>query len=174
VHRPKLVGPMSSGGSPLTKHLFNIASLCARRSGQPDGLSFLAGSLCEFTIRWPSIGKTELLDSCAATIVAPDFAVFNLQPELGTGHVQIPKKASVPPGMNSCNRQTTGMTERTISFVRLKLDQCRAGIFMMNILACNFYSHKREIPCYTKTGHCVTPFVLQVTFAKELILQKAA
>jgi len=121
-----------------------------------------------------SIDKTEMFDSCPIAVVAPDFAVFNLKPDLGFCHIQVANKAVMAVRMNRSRRRLAMMTQRTISKIGGYPNHRRVSFFAMNRLFCNFHSHKREILCYTKLGHCATPFVLQVTFSKELISRKVA
>lgn len=118
------------------------------------------------------IGKTELFDFCSTAIVASDFPVLNLKPNLGTGHVQVAKMASMPLRVNSSRVKSALVAARPIPQIGGQFNQCRTGIFAMNSLVDNFNLRKRKILCYTKFGHCATPFVLQVIFSKELISRK--
>jgi len=120
------------------------------------------------------IGKTELFNSDSVAVIAPDFAVINMKPDLAFGYVQIPNHAKMPIRMHSAGLLAALMADRAVPSVRGQLYKGRTGIFMVNRLFCNFYSHKREILCYTKTGHCATPFMLQVLMGKKLISRKAA
>jgi len=97
-----------------------------------------------------SISKAELFDFCPATIATPDFSVLDIQPYLGTGHVQVANITSIVLRVNTSSKRAALVADRPIMRIWSQFNHCSAGIFAMNILVNNFCLHKWEIPYYTK------------------------
>jgi hypothetical protein len=121
-----------------------------------------------------SIGKARQFNTYSATGIAPYFSVIDLQKNLGVCHIQVTNEPDMVFGMNRSSFAAALMAKRLISHIRFDINKRRRGVLMMNVLFDNLHSCKREIPCYTNSGHCATPFFTQVLFDRKLTYRKAA
>jgi len=120
------------------------------------------------------ISEAEMLNPDTVAIIAPNFTVFNFKPDLGTSHAEVTDMPVMSLRMHSSCRTIAVMADWAIAKIGAQFYQSRIGLIAMNILFDNFHSHKGQIPCYTKIGHCATPFMLQVPVRKKLIARKTA
>jgi hypothetical protein len=120
------------------------------------------------------ICESQLFNADAAAFVAPYLTVIDLQKDLGVCDIEVPNQPDMIFGMHRFSDTSALMTERIVSHIRLDKDAGRGCVFVMNVLFSNFHSGKGKILCYTKSGHCATPFFTQVPFDKELTYRKAA
>jgi hypothetical protein len=120
------------------------------------------------------IGKGQLLNTNAAAFVTPYLTVIDLQKNLDVCDIEVSNQPDMIFGMHRFSDASALMAKRIISHIRPNKDTCRGCVFMMNVLFKNFHSGKRKILCYTKSGHCATPFFTQVPLDKELTYRKAA
>ena len=119
--------------------------------------------VCGQAVRHPlrGINEVELLDAHAATGVAPDLAMLDLQ------HHGVPAERQITyelAGMrvNRPRQASAGMAERPVPLVRLDADE-GSRIVAHHTLIHDFDSTPWEISGYTESGHRAPPFQAKQT-----------
>ena len=103
------------------------------------------------------IEEFEVFDANAATRIAPDFAILDLEPHRAVSEVEI---ADEPPGMrvDGPSRSLADVASWPIPLIGFDADQSGSG-FVVDVLSYHLDSTPREIFGYTKAGHRRSPFV---------------